>query len=143
MGDSFQFYLDLLLIWLLLIDVCVLAANVINRYTKEPSRYGERSFMKYCVAALVALFVAVVLYSFLHPEVRRPIIEIKQFFSLLDKSIPVSHLTITIAAARLRPSNHSGAMMLGRLPISGWISRPSATACRSSALRCAPRAGRR
>lgn len=98
MGDSFQFYLDLLLIWLLLIDVCVLAANVINRYTKEPSRYGERSFMKYCVAALVALFVAVVLYSFLHPEVRRPIIEIKQFFSLLDKSIPVSHLTITIAA---------------------------------------------
>lgn len=38
MGDSFQFYLDLLLIWLLLIDVCVLAANVINRYTKEPSR---------------------------------------------------------------------------------------------------------
>lgn len=27
MGDSFQFYLDLLLIWLLLIDVCVLAAN--------------------------------------------------------------------------------------------------------------------
>lgn len=98
MGDSFQFYLDLLLIWLLLIDVCVLAANVINRYTKEPSRYGERSFMKYCVAALVALFVAVVLYSFLHPEVRRPIIGIKQFFSLLDKSIPVSHLTITIAA---------------------------------------------
>ena len=76
MGDSFQFYLDLLLIWLLLIDVCVLAANVINRYTKEPSRYGERSFMKYCVAALVALFVAVVLYSFLHPEVRRPIIEL-------------------------------------------------------------------
>lgn len=112
MGDSFQFYLDLLLIWLLLIDVCVLAANVINRYTKEPSRYGERSFMKYCVAALVALFVAVVLYSFLHPEVRRPIIEIKQFFSLLDKSIPVSHLTITIAAARLRPSNHSGAALL-------------------------------
>lgn len=34
MGDSFQFYLDLLLIWLLLIDVCVLAANVINRYTR-------------------------------------------------------------------------------------------------------------
>lgn len=98
MGDSFQFYLDLLLIWLLLIDVCVLAANVINRYTKEPSRYGERSFMKYCVAALVALFVAVVLYSALHPEVRRPIIGIEQFFSLLDKSVPVSHLTITIAA---------------------------------------------
>lgn len=98
MGDSFQFYLDLLLIWLLLIDVCVLAANVINRYTKEPSRYGERSFMKYCVAALVALFVAVVLYSALHPEVRRPIIGIDQFFSLLDKSVPVSHLTITIAA---------------------------------------------
>lgn len=98
MGDSFQFYLDLLLIWLLLIDACVLAANVINRYTKEPSRYGERSFMKYCVAALVALFVAVVLYSFLHPEVRRPIIGIDQFFSLLDKSVPVSHLTITIAA---------------------------------------------
>ena len=98
MGDSFQFYLDLLLIWLLLTDVCVLAANVINRYTKEPSRYGERSFMKYCVAALVALFVAVVLYSFLHPEVRRPIIGIDQFFSLLDKSVPVSHLTITIAA---------------------------------------------
>lgn len=98
MGNSFQFYLDLLLIWLLLIDVCVLAANVINRYTKEPSRYGERSFMKYCVAALVALFVAVVLYSFLHPEVRRPIIGIDQFFSLLDKSVPVSHLTITIAA---------------------------------------------
>ena len=47
------------------------------------------------------------------------------------------------SAARLRPSNHSGAMMLGRLPISGWISRPSATACRSSALRCAPRACRR
>ena len=98
MGDSFQFYLDLLLIWLLLIDVCVLAANVINRYTKEPSRYGERSFMRYCVAALVALFVAVVLYSALHPEVRRPIIGIDQFFSLLDKSVPVSHLTITIAA---------------------------------------------
>lgn len=98
MGDSFQFYLDLLLIWLLLIDVCVLAANVINRYTKEPSRYGERSFMRYCVAALVALFVAVVLYSVLHPEVRRPIIGIEQFFSLLDKSVPVSHLTITIAA---------------------------------------------
>lgn len=98
MGDSFQFYLDLLLIWLLLIDVCVLAANVINRYTKEPSRYGERSFMRYCVAALVALFVAVVLYSGLHPEVRRPIIGIEQFFSLLDKSVPVSHLTITIAA---------------------------------------------
>lgn len=98
MGDSFQFYLDLLLIWLLLIDVCVLAANVINRYTKEPSRYGERSFMKYCVAALVALFVAVVLYSTLHPEVRRPIIGIEQFFSLLDKSVPVSHLTITLAA---------------------------------------------
>lgn len=98
MGDSFQFYLDLLLIWLLLIDVCVLAANVINRYTKEPSRYGERSFMRYCVAALAALFVAVVLYSALHPEVRRPIIEIEQFFSLLDKSVPVSHLTITLAA---------------------------------------------
>lgn len=98
MSESFQFYLDLLLIWLLLIDVCVLAANVINRYTKEPSRYGERSFMRYCVAALVALFVAVVLYSALHPEVRRPIIGIEQFFSLLDKSIPVSHLTITIAA---------------------------------------------
>ena len=86
MGDSFQFYLDLLLIWLLLTDVCVLAANVINRYTKEPSRYGERSFMKYCVAALVALFVAVVLYSFLHPEVRRPIIGIDQFFCLLYTS---------------------------------------------------------
>lgn len=98
MSESFQFYLDLLLIWLLLIDVCVLAANVINRYTKEPSRYGERSFMKYCVAALVALFVAVVLYSALHPEVRRPIIGIDQFFSLLDKSVPVSHLTITLAA---------------------------------------------
>lgn len=93
-----MFYLDLLLIWLLLIDICVLAANVINRYTKEPSRYGERSFMKYSVAALAVLFVAVVLYSFLHPEVRRPIIGIDQFFSLLDKSIPVSHLTITIAA---------------------------------------------
>lgn len=93
-----MFYLDLLLIWLLLIDICVLAANVINRYTKEPSRYGERSFMKYSVAALAVLFVAVVLYSFLHPEVRRPIIGIDQFFSLLDKSIPVSHLTITLAA---------------------------------------------
>lgn len=93
-----MFYLDLLLIWLLLIDICVLAANVINRYTKEPSRYGERSFMKYSVAALAVLFVAVVLYSFLHPEVRRPIIGIDQFFSLLDRSIPVSHLTITIAA---------------------------------------------
>lgn len=79
-GDSFQVYLDLLLIWLLLIDVCVLVANVINRYTKEPSRCGERSFMKYSVAALVALFVAVVLYSALHPEVRRPIIGIEQFF---------------------------------------------------------------
>lgn len=93
-----MFYLDLLLIWLLLIDICVLAANVINRYTKEPSRYGERSFMKYSVAALAVLFVAVVLFSFLHPEVRRPIIGIDQFFSLLDRSIPVSHLTITIAA---------------------------------------------
>lgn len=54
--------------------------------------------MRYCVSALVVLFVAVVLYSFLHPEVRRPIIGIDQFFSLLDKSVPVSHLTITIAA---------------------------------------------
>lgn len=47
------------------------------------------------------------------------------------------------SAARLSASNQLDAMMLGRLPISGWISRPSATACRSSALRCAPRACRR
>lgn len=65
-----MFYFDLFLYFCFALNLCVVAALICNKITKEPSRFAERAFLIVSLPACTLFFLCAWGYAELHPEMK-------------------------------------------------------------------------